>query len=79
MGCNCVKTFSKDVIIVDMVVNNNENIVNTNLLLSPAKSDISRLAPESTENRSKSNSKFGLDSLYTTPFRANSGKDITHF
>ena len=58
MGCNCVKTFSKDVIILDL---SNSKKQTNNLLMSPTKSDISKLVPESDDNRTLSKPKLRLD------------------
>jgi hypothetical protein len=53
MGCNCIKTFSKDVIILDLSYSKNQ--VN-NFALSPTKSDVSKI-PESDDHPSRSRTK----------------------
>jgi hypothetical protein len=78
MGCNCVKTFSKDVIILDVSITKNQQISNNNIEIeSPAKSDMSKLFANSSEDRSKSLSltKMRLD-YALSPFRVSTGSKI---
>jgi hypothetical protein len=75
MGCNCVKTFSKDMIVLDLSVSNKQvNNIDKSLIKSPTKSDMSKAMPES-EEMSRPRTRPRLDNISTfSPFRANSSK-----